>query len=103
MEGRVIVRRCSLELCRTGIDHLITREDAVGNAHRTHLIWRLSRNLCDGAVGKSDIFGCHEQARREALLRQAQLDIRDVLDFMQEPFIDFRDIVNGVDISNAAT
>ena len=81
-----------------------SREQVRRYIRLTHLIPELLQ-MVDNSVEKPIEAEALSMAMRPAveLSYLSPENQKIVLDFMQEPFIDFRDIVNGVDISNTTT
>ena len=101
-EGRVIVRRCGFKFSSAGIDHLIAGHYAHALARGADFIHALAGDFGDGHIGKAHILRREHQARRQGFAAQLIFHLRDVVDFIDEPLIHFRDGVNLVHRGNAA-
>ena len=116
----VKIRRFRTELTGAGIDHFIRR----GNVRELTLFYersgvfrffnnsraardRNSAQLGDRFIGEAVFFRFKIQKRRKLLLTgfyrcEFEFTERDVLQFCQKPYIDFRNFINFVDRHDAA-
>ena len=101
-EGRVIVRRCGFKFGRTGIDHLVAGHYAHALARGADFIHALAGDFGDGYIGQAHILRRQHQARRQGFAAQLIFHLCDIIDFIDEPFIYFRDGVNLIHRGNAA-
>ena len=96
VEGRVVVRGLSVELCCTGINRLVDRQAL----ERTDL---LTGQLLDGLVEEAHLLRAQVQLLIQlGSLSQLVLHVYNVLVAVQEPGVDHGDVVNLVDGHDAA-
>ena len=102
LERRVVVRRSGFELSSARIDHLVLRQDVHRLARCADFVHRLARDFRNRAVGKADILSLKHQARRQGLALELVFKVGDVLDFVEEPIVNLRDVVDFVNRGHAA-
>ena len=101
-EGGVIIRCRGFKFGRTGINHLVAGHYAHALARGADFIHALAGDFGNGYIGKAHILRREHQARRQRFAAQLIFHLRDIVDFIDEPFVHFRDGVNFVHRGNAA-
>ena len=91
---RIVVWGGSLKLCGTGINHLVGSNNAIFFSHCFYLFFCTSCQFCNKIIRELQSLCLAKQIFRQRLCFQCSFHFHQNCDFINKPYINFRNIMN---------